>query len=440
VDQFDGEKLSPFGLREPLKEAGKPTSCLRAASPGTLRRFLPNRRCSVRKSCVVAWFVCLCLGALLSADSAEEARTIIDKDVEVAIRQDGLGGLPADLEKSIASAPARGMNKSGLAGAMGGAHVRVFSRVMQEILLPVPQLADGQVPVCYVIRTTPPDAASEFRLRRSENGNVVVRVRLVGKNQDVQIAWSSIVLLASRNITPNRTPADPYGKATACVQSQAEEITKLATQTWPNTGKSSEFAANIQRHIGGMKRLARPRSLDALGILKSGDNTICTANANLAAALMRSKGIACRSMAVIPIISQRLEMHRIVEFSENGRWVPFDPSSLHPDIPAKPWQHIIMAKTTTQDEQRAMKPRMGVMVGCPYGQEIELLTSGVTLFGADMFWTMAKPLAEFEPTEEATRLATEAWTRYLETGTLTQGQRKAGAAKNAAELGELLKK
>ena len=38
-------------------------------------------------------------------------------------------------------------------------------------------------------------------------------------------------------------------------------IAKLAAATWPNTGKPSEFAANIQRHIQGMKRMAQPRSI-----------------------------------------------------------------------------------------------------------------------------------------------------------------------------------
>ena len=80
------------------------------------------------------------------------------------------------------------------------------------------------------------------------------------------------------------------------------------------------------------------------------------------------------------------------------------------------------------------------MVGCPYGQEIEMLTSGVYLCGQDFFWTVAKPLAEFEPQEEAIRLATEAWRHYLETGALTQGQLKALSAKTAAELVESLRK
>jgi hypothetical protein len=362
------------------------------------------------------------------------------KDAPVAIRQDGLAGPQADLEKSIAAAPQLAMNKSGLAGAMGGAHIRVTSSESQEILLPIPQLVDGQVPIAFFMRSTPPDAATEFRLVKGADGHVAVLVRLAGKNQDVQIAWASVVLLAADTIIPNRTPAEPYRKATACVQSQADAITQLAMQTWPKSGKASEFAANIQKYIGGMKRTAQPKSLDALEILKSGDNGICTANANLAAALMRSKGFACRSLAVVPTIAQRVEMHRIVEFFDKDRWVPFDPTSLHTDIPARPWRHVIMARTTIQDEQTAMKPRMGAMVGCPYGQEIELRTPGVNLVGQDMFWTVAKPLALFEPTEPATRLAAEAWTRYLETGTLSSGQLRAGAAKTAAELVKLLDK
>jgi hypothetical protein len=144
-------------------------------------------------------------------------------------------------------------------------------------------------------------------------------------------------------------------------------------------------------------------------------------------------------VAVVPPIGQRLEMHRIVEFADGDRWVPFDPSGLTADVPAKPWQNIVMARTTIADEEAAMKPRMGAMRGCPYGQEAELLTPGVTLFGADFFWIQAAPLAEFEPTEEAVQLAAKAWAGYLETGKLTAGQLKAGSAKTAAELAEALK-
>jgi hypothetical protein len=357
----------------------------------------------------------------------------------VAIRQEGMADLQGELAKRITSAPAKAMKSTGLAGAMGGARIKVTSSDPQQILLPIPQLSGGQVPVCYFISSTPADAVTEFRLRKTEDGNVAIRVHLTGKKQEMQITWSAVVLLTGKDITPDRTPADPYRKATPCVQSEADEVKKLAAATWPQSGKAAEFAANIQRHIRDMKQVERPRSLDAVGILRSGENKICTANANLAAALMRSKGIACRSVAVIPPMSQRLEMHRIAEYSEDGRWVPFDPSSLQSDIPAKAWQNIVMARTAVRDEEAAMKPRMGAMVGCPYGQEAELLTAGVILSGQDFFWTMATPLAEFEPTEEAARLAAAAWARYLESGTLTPAQREAASAKTATELAERLK-
>jgi hypothetical protein len=188
-----------------------------------------------------------------------------------------------------------------------------------------------------------------------------------------------------------------------------------------------------------MKRIAQPRSIDALGILKSGENSICTANANLASALMRSKGIACRSIAVIPTTSQRLEMHRIVECAQKDKWFSFDPSSLQNDIPARPWQNIVMSKSTIEDEERAMKPRMGIALGCPYGQEMELLTPGVTLNGQDFFWTIAKPLVEFDSSEDATRLAAKAWSRYRETGVLDASQLNAATAESADEFAKKMK-
>src|SRR6266478_5225428 len=69
----------------------------------------------------------------------------------IAIHQEGLPTLQVELEKTITAAPAPVMNQSGLAGAMGGTHVKVTSSGAQEVLLPMPQLADGQVPLCYFI-------------------------------------------------------------------------------------------------------------------------------------------------------------------------------------------------------------------------------------------------------------------------------------------------
>lgn len=310
----------------------------------------------------------------------------------------------------------------------------------QQVSLVMPQLAAGQVPISYDISADPADAVTEFRLHSRDDENVVVNVRLAGAGREVKLNWSAVVLVGAKNVTPKVAAPDAYRAATPCAQSEDATITKLAEELWPDSGKAVDFGVNIQRHIRLMKRNTRPFSFDAVGVLQSGENSICTANANLAAALMRAKGIACRSLAVIPPISRRLEMHRIVEFFENDQWQGFDPSSVQTDIPAKPWQNIIVASTTAHDEEVSMKLRMASPPGCPYGQEIELLTNGVMLMPVpDFFWSIAKPLAEFEPSEEAIRAAVESWKRYLETGALTAGQVKGASAKSAAELAEALK-
>jgi hypothetical protein len=362
-----------------------------------------------------------------------------DPSPDVVLKRDGVAEQRAVLAKRIEAAPQKRMTAAGLAGAMGEVRVTVTAAAPQEILLPIPQLADAQVPLAFFVDSTPPDAVTDFRLRTRDEGNVVLVVRLAGKRQEVRVAWSAVVLLAPREVTANATKPEPYRAATACVQAKADEVAKLAEQWWPKSGKADEFAANIQKNVAGLKRLDRPKSLDALGILKSGENGICTANANLAAAVMRAKGVACRSVAVIPPIGMKLEMHRTAEYHAGGRWHPFDPSSVTPDVPSKPWQNVIMSKTTVADEQAAMKPRMGVMVGCPYAQELELLTPGVNLFGADFFFTIAKPLAEFEPADEVAKAAAAAWAKYLGTGALTPAQAKAAAATTAADFAAALK-
>ncbi|MCX7388176.1 MAG: hypothetical protein NTX48_16045 [Planctomycetales bacterium] len=320
-----------------------------------------------------------------------------------------MDALHEELAAKVTSAAAETMTKPGFVGALGGARVKVLKTGTHEVIFPLPQLVDGQVPVCFYIRSTPRDAAVEYRIQRRKKLNDIVSVKLKGdRNQEVQLEWSSVILIAANTVSPRDALPDSYRSATACVQADSADIRGLARKLWPENGKVEDYLRNIQRFVREMKHVKQPRSLDALGILDSGNNGICTANANLALALMRAKEIGSRSLAVIPPTGQRLEMHRIVEYSDGNQRHYFDPSSLHVDVPMKPWQTVIMAKTSVADEELAMKPRMGTMVGCPYAQELELLSAGVTLWGQDFFWTMAKPLTEFEPDDEAVSLAMDA--------------------------------
>jgi hypothetical protein len=382
------------------------------------------------------------LYGILSVVTGCGSETAISQELPpgVVIKLAGMDARHTELAAFVKSAAAKVMSQPGLVGVMGGAHVRLLKSGTHEILLPLPQLADGQVPVCYYIHSTPQGAATEYRLKERDHSNVIVSVRLQGdRDQEVQIDWSAVVLVTGKMVSPNGANPDSYRPSSACVQSESKEIKKLAQELWPPNNQVKDYAGNVQRFVREMKQRKPPRTLDALGILDSGANGICTANANLALALLRKKGIASRSMAVIPPTSQRLEMHRIVEYAEDNQWLAFDPSSLHADVPMKPWQSVIMAKTTIADENLAGTPRMGAMVGCPYGQELEVASAGITPWGAEFFWTIAKPLAEFQPDDEVITLATESWKQYLRNGELSPGQIAAQSAKNSTELLQSLK-
>jgi len=79
------------------------------------------------------------------------------------------------------------------------------------------------------------------------------------------------------------------------------------------------------------------------------------------------------------------------------------------------------------------------MMGCPYAQELELLSTDVTLWGQDFFWTIAKPLTDFDPDGEAFTLAMESWKQYLQEGQLSRGQVSAQTATGSTEFLESLK-
>lgn len=338
------------------------------------------------------------------------------------------------------SVPPRIMQGSGLAGAMGGVSLKAQRAGSYDVVLSLPQLVDSQAPVFYGLNAKPKTALAACRLQVRNDGNAFVNLKLdVTKDQEVTVEWSSVVLIAPRLIIENHAAPEALRAASPCAQADNTRIVELAGKLWPPTGKTRNYAANVQKFIRTMQRRTQPMSLDAMGILESGQNTICTANANLACALMRARQIPCQSIATLPILSRRLEMHRIVEYYDDGTWITFDPSLVHADIPLKPWQNIIMGKTSLADEQGSMKPRLGTMRGCPFGQEIEFARPGLNLFGQAFFWTIAVPLAEFEVTDEASKLTAGLWEQYLKTGTLSEAQLKAVLARNLSDYLEAIK-
>ncbi|HPA27998.1 MAG TPA: transglutaminase-like domain-containing protein, partial [Acidobacteriota bacterium] len=276
------------------------------------------------------------------------------------------------------------MKAGGLSGVMGGMHLKAFRGGTYDLRIPVPQLADGQIPIFYSLSSEPEDAIVECRLQKAGSGSSAVNLRIkAGKGEEIFVNWTGAVLISESFTDGAVEQGDPYVQASACVQSGDPKIKGIAEKLWKGSGGAEGYAAGIQKFIMGMKQAKQPSSLDALGILSSGCNTICTSNANLACALMRAKSIPCRSVAVVPTIPRRFEMHRVAEYHDGNRWVSFDPSCVNMDIPLKPWQNIVMARTSIGEEDASMKPRAGAMAGCPVGQEAEFARLGLNLFGND---------------------------------------------------------
>ena len=335
--------------------------------------------------------------------------------------------------------PPSSMKSGGGCGVMGGTHLKAFRGGTYDMRIPIPQLAKGQVPLFYSISSQPESSIVECRLQTAESGSRVVNIRIkAGKGEEVLVEWAGAVLISEAFSDDADEPGEPYSQATACVQSGDPKIRGIAEKLWQRSGGADGYAAGIQRFVMGMKQAKQPSSLDALAILSSGCNTICTSNANLACALMRAKGVPCRSLAVIPTIPRRFEMHRVVEYHDGKTWVSFDPSCVSMDIPLKPWQNIVMAKTSTGEEEAAMKPRAGAMYGCPVGQEAEFARAGLNLFGNDFFWTIAAPLAEFQVTGDAAASAGTLWNEFLRTGELSPAQVKAATARDIASFTEAI--
>ena len=97
--------LSPFGLDRPLRD-NRPSRVWQRYHKREGDSF--DWRCSVRPNCIIALSTCLCLIAALGCGSDDPAKPSEPgpkqkpgaRDVEVAIRQDGLAGLQAELGKA----------------------------------------------------------------------------------------------------------------------------------------------------------------------------------------------------------------------------------------------------------------------------------------------------------------------------------------------------
>lgn len=337
------------------------------------------------------------------------------------------------LTARIDTAPALQLTDGGLCGVRCGAAVRLSGKAEAVLQLPLPQLLAGQVPIDFTFAAEPAAAVRQLVLVHDDQGGTALQATVQGqKGDDVRLQWSAVVLLAERSEPATPAMAKEFVQATACAEAEHADIVAFAKGLAEADATPAQLAGALQAWIARQPRKQPARQLDALSLLQNGNHGICTVNANFAAAVLRHRGVPTRSLAVVPTNGMRLEMHRIVAWSADGLWQRLDPSGVHAAVPMRTGDSVVVACTSIADEQRAAKPRMCAPIGCPWGQEMEIVRGPAFAFGTEFFWTQAKPLAAFAADDAAVASARSAWQRFLANGVLDATAERAAASRDLA--------
>ena len=287
------------------------------------------------------------------------------------------GGLLARLLRPAPARPAPPLDGPGVIHA--GAQAAVATRGKDDVgvlTFPIPGTYRDQVPLTFDLKVEPPGALNSYRwLRRPDGRNWLCEVTVAPTQKGALVRWEALVLVGRGKDAPlpradgPEAPeeAAPWTRSTACVQSddpairdKAEELAQGAEGVEPYARRVIEFTAHHQGKEGV--------AFDALDARKGLDcGGSCTSRANLAAALLRARGIPARTVAHLPTWSGPLYEHWLVEYWHPGAgWVWLE-SSLGQFRP-RPCTLVVLGVANPEDEDRAFDPLQTrqVMPGAPH--------------------------------------------------------------------------
>jgi len=241
---------------------------------------------------------------------------------------------------------------------------------------PIPGTYRDQVPLTFDVKVEPPGALKSYRwVRRPDGRNWLCEVTVAPTEQGALVRWEALVLVgrgkdvplpeAARAEAPGE--AAPWTRSTACVQSDDAAIRDEAQELAKGTDGVEAYARRViefTAHHKGKEGVPFD-ALDARKGLDCGGS--CTSRANLAAALLRAKGIPARTVAHLPTWSGPLYEHWLVEYWHPGAgWVWLE-SSLGQFRPL-PCTLVVLGVANPEDEDRAFDPLQTrqVMPGAPH--------------------------------------------------------------------------
>lgn len=242
------------------------------------------------------------------------------------------------------------------------------------VTFPVPGVDRDQVPLALRLEVQPAEALTASRwVRRADGRNWLLEVDVAPPGDRVLVRWEALVFVGGRPpaaLPPAAAPAAPeeaaaWLRSTGCVQSDDPGVRAKAEELARGTTDVGEYARRVARFTTlNPYRGELLRALDARDALRSGSS--CTGRAQLAAALLRARGIPARTVAHLPTWCGPLFCHWLVEYWHPGAgWVRMEPTLDQPQPPA--WTTVVVnvAGPADEDDAFAWTRASGVMAGVP---------------------------------------------------------------------------
>jgi transglutaminase-like putative cysteine protease len=302
-------------------------------------------------------------------------------ELELTLSNDGSADVVVADVHLVAGEPAKGLAKDlrgpGVIRASAATAVKPGKEAEGTVTFPIPTSYRDQVPLTFDVAVNPPDALVSYRcFQREDELNWMCEVKVHPPAAGASVRWESLVLVGDRfspalpAATSVEVPdeAEPWTHSTGCVQSddpavkaKAEELSASWTDLESYVRKVLRFTSTNQGKPGAVFD-----TLDASKAMECGGS--CTSRANLAAALLRARGIPARTVAHLPTWCGPLYEHWLVEYWHPGAgwvWIESTLGQLQP----KPYSLVVINVANPEDEDMAFDEALAhsyVARGAPF--------------------------------------------------------------------------